>query len=76
MQTQPAPSESNNTNDNMEEDKNSNGSISEMPDKGIGTFDPANFQVKHPLQNRWVWWYDNPGKKLLKPLGALISKPS
>eukprot|EP01103_Thecamoeba_quadrilineata_P005959 TRINITY_DN156_c1_g1_i1.p1 TRINITY_DN156_c1_g1~~TRINITY_DN156_c1_g1_i1.p1 ORF type:complete len:246 (-),score=50.99 TRINITY_DN156_c1_g1_i1:128-865(-) len=30
---------------------------------GVATFDAANFQVKHPLQNRWTWWYDNPGKK-------------
>jgi len=25
--------------------------------------DPSNFNVKHPLQNRWTMWYDNPGKK-------------
>jgi len=25
--------------------------------------DPMIFQAKHPLQNRWTWWYDNPGKK-------------
>jgi len=21
------------------------------------------FAIKHPLQNRWAWWYDYPGKK-------------
>jgi len=32
--------------------------------KAVVSFgDPANFQTKHPLQNRWTWWYDNPGKK-------------
>jgi len=25
--------------------------------------DPNNFTIKHPLQNRWTIWYDNPGKK-------------
>jgi len=25
--------------------------------------DPNNFTIKHPLQNRWTLWYDNPGKK-------------
>jgi len=30
---------------------------------GVATFDSTNFQVKHPLQNRWTWWFDNPGKK-------------
>jgi len=27
------------------------------------TPDPNNFTIKHPLQNRWTLWYDNPGKK-------------
>jgi len=37
------------------------------PVKAVVSFgDPTNFQTKHPLQNRWTWWYDNPGKK--KPL--------
>lgn len=21
------------------------------------------FSVKHPLQDSWTWWYDNPGGK-------------
>jgi len=25
--------------------------------------DPNNFTIKHPLQNSWTLWYDNPGKK-------------
>lgn len=25
--------------------------------------DPSNFTIKHPLQNRWTMWYDNPKKK-------------
>ncbi len=25
--------------------------------------DPNNFTIKHPLQNRWTLWYDNPGKQ-------------
>eukprot|EP01118_Nematostelium_gracile_P014327 TRINITY_DN5553_c0_g2_i1.p1 TRINITY_DN5553_c0_g2~~TRINITY_DN5553_c0_g2_i1.p1 ORF type:complete len:246 (+),score=49.11 TRINITY_DN5553_c0_g2_i1:59-739(+) len=25
--------------------------------------DPHNFTIKHPLQNSWTLWYDNPGKK-------------
>eukprot|EP01103_Thecamoeba_quadrilineata_P012821 TRINITY_DN3402_c0_g1_i1.p1 TRINITY_DN3402_c0_g1~~TRINITY_DN3402_c0_g1_i1.p1 ORF type:complete len:241 (-),score=33.52 TRINITY_DN3402_c0_g1_i1:99-821(-) len=30
---------------------------------GVATYDPTNTLVKHPLQNQWTWWYDNPGKK-------------
>lgn len=25
--------------------------------------DPKNYNVKHPLQNTWTLWFDNPGKK-------------
>ncbi|KAI8585701.1 translation initiation factor eIF 4e-like domain-containing protein [Geranomyces variabilis] len=25
--------------------------------------DPVNFNVKHPLQNRWTLWFDNPQKR-------------
>ncbi|KAF9917327.1 eukaryotic translation initiation factor 4E [Lobosporangium transversale] len=25
--------------------------------------DPVNFNVKHPLNNSWTLWFDNPGKK-------------
>mmetsp|Transcript_35458 Transcript_35458/g.89109 ORF Transcript_35458/g.89109 Transcript_35458/m.89109 type:complete len:268 (+) Transcript_35458:629-1432(+) len=27
------------------------------------TPDPSDLSIKHPLQNRWVLWYDNPGRK-------------
>lgn len=26
----------------------------------IGFIDPTNFNVKHPLQNKWTLWFDNP----------------
>jgi len=29
----------------------------------LGIAEPSNFQVKHPLQNSWTIWYDNPGKR-------------
>ncbi|KAL6080575.1 eukaryotic initiation factor 4E [Balamuthia mandrillaris] len=27
--------------------------------------DPTNFDIKHPLQNRWTMWYDNPKTKAI-----------
>jgi len=30
---------------------------------GLGIAEPSNFSVKHPLQNGWTIWYDNPGKR-------------
>lgn len=30
---------------------------------GLGIAEPSNFAVKHPLQNGWTIWYDNPGKR-------------
>lgn len=30
---------------------------------GLGIAEPSNFSVKHPLQNSWSIWYDNPGKR-------------
>jgi len=29
----------------------------------LGIAEPSNFSVKHPLQNGWTIWYDNPGKR-------------
>lgn len=29
----------------------------------LGIAEPSNFLVKHPLQNSWTIWYDNPGKR-------------
>lgn len=37
-------------------------SASDVADS-IPPADPANFAIKHPLQNRWTLWFDNPGKK-------------
>jgi len=37
--------------------------------------DPENFTVKHPLQNRWTMWYDNPGKKATQQSWAENLKP-
>jgi len=39
---------------------------SDSIDEGIaalGIAEPSNFAVKHPLQNGWTIWYDNPGKR-------------
>lgn len=30
---------------------------------GLAIAEPSNFAVKHPLQNGWTIWYDNPGKR-------------
>jgi len=30
---------------------------------GLGIAEPSNFAVKHPLQNGWCIWFDNPGKR-------------
>jgi len=30
---------------------------------GLTIAEPSNFAVKHPLQNGWTIWYDNPGKR-------------
>jgi len=29
----------------------------------LGIAEPSNFSVKHPLQNSWTIWYDNPQKR-------------
>jgi len=29
----------------------------------VAIAEPSNFSVKHPLQNGWTIWYDNPGKR-------------
>lgn len=41
--------------ENTEDDVNN-------PDKLAIDQNPE-FSIKHPLQNSWVWWYDNPGRK-------------
>lgn len=30
---------------------------------GLSIAEPSNFSVKHPLQNAWTIWYDNPQKR-------------
>jgi len=47
----------------------------ESESKGTGSFDPSNFHVRHPLQNRWTWWYDNPGKKTSQSSWGEYLKP-
>jgi len=33
-------------------------------DPATYTADPTNYEIKHPLQNRWTLWYDNPKRRL------------
>ncbi len=38
--------------------------VEEAPAPPVTAFDDAEaFNVKHPLQNKWTFWFDNPGKK-------------
>jgi len=68
----------NNNNNNTEDDDNDNtqedtttGTTGGIPtsdsiEEGIAALaiaEPSNFAVKHPLQNGWTIWYDNPGKR-------------
>lgn len=57
-----------NTDDNSDDDDNDD----DQPDQSteiegaltaLGIAEPSNFAVKHPLQNGWSIWYDNPGKR-------------
>jgi len=53
---------------NTEEDANTNLQLLTPTDPNYSPAktvfaDPTNFTIKHPLQNRWSLWYDNPGKK-------------
>lgn len=36
--------------------------------------DPSNFSIKHPLQNKWSLWYDNPRKKTQDTWGSHLKK--
>jgi len=62
------------TNDEDEDDETDDTQQSENPsldqDTGLeqvvgelGIAEPSNFSVKHPLQNSWTIWYDNPQKR-------------
>jgi len=37
--------------------------LSETPVLSSSSVAPADFEVKHPLQDAWTWWFDNPKKK-------------
>jgi len=56
------------TSTQQETDSPSEDSSAEQPalEEGLGQLgiaEPSNFSVKHPLQNSWTIWYDNPGKR-------------
>ncbi|PRP88929.1 hypothetical protein PROFUN_00397 [Planoprotostelium fungivorum] len=39
--------------------------LKEESDVGsVGNEEATDLLIKHPLQNRWTLWYDNPGKKI------------
>mmetsp|Transcript_26247 Transcript_26247/g.36964 ORF Transcript_26247/g.36964 Transcript_26247/m.36964 type:complete len:216 (+) Transcript_26247:167-814(+) len=46
-----------NSSDNHDEDSTTQNQLAEQ------SLEPNNFSIKHPLQNRWTLWFDNPGKK-------------
>jgi len=71
----PAPNNENPETNNTQHNAENNGTIPEATSSGIGTFDPSNFQVKHPLQNRWTWWFDNPGRKTSQSSWGEFLKP-
>jgi len=72
---EPATQHNDETNNNEDEEEGDNSSLSqsqgvdaEQPvlESGmeqLGIAEPSNFSVKHPLQNSWTIWYDNPGKR-------------
>jgi len=54
--------DTNNDNTQEQQDDTEQQAIEEgVADLGIA--EPSNFAVKHPLQNSWTIWYDNPGKR-------------
>jgi len=59
----------NNNTDNPEQPPDNTAQQEEEPtgtEEGmasLGIAEPSNFAVKHPLQNGWSIWYDNPGKR-------------
>lgn len=52
-----------NENEEEEESTNNTSTDNEGSLSPVGFIDPTNFSVKHPLQNRWTLWYDNPSGK-------------
>jgi len=71
--TQQTQQESNTNTENGEEEEEEDNEDDgeeqgEQPalEEGVAALDiaePSNFSVKHPLQNSWAIWYDNPGKR-------------
>lgn len=55
--------ETNNTDDNDDDESQQAAEQIEAGIAGLGIAEPSNFAVKHPLQNGWTIWYDNPGKR-------------
>lgn len=61
--------DNNNNNDSNDNDNDDNTNTESQTDplvEGVQSLDiaePSNFSVKHPLQNSWTIWYDNPGKR-------------
>jgi translation initiation factor 4E len=54
----------NDSNINGNDDKQPANSENTTDQDAVTVFmDPSNFNMKHPLQNRWSLWYDYPGKK-------------
>jgi len=50
-----------NNDQELDEEEEEYGEKDEIPQvEGEGN---VSFDIKHPLQNRWTLWYDNPGKK-------------
>jgi len=54
-------------NNDDEEDDEAGAETGQQPIEGgvagLAIAEPSNFSVKHPLQNGWTIWYDNPGKR-------------
>lgn len=59
----------NNSDDDTQQDKDTPRQqipTSDSMEEGIAALalaEPSNFAVKHPLQNGWTIWFDNPGKR-------------
>jgi len=53
------------TDDSDDDDNTENTDIQHVAEgmAALGIAEPSNFAVKHPLQNGWSIWYDNPGKR-------------
>jgi translation initiation factor 4E len=62
MQTPPETSQSTSSGEHTEPQPTTEPDASKAI-AGTVFADPTNFTIKHPLQNRWTLWYDNPRKK-------------